>query len=295
MLYPPDQLLDRRRPLLRRRFPTLGRLRWHCPKLNHVVIPLTGTVNDNPYDPRVVNEARAVARLLLGSWPALVKVERGQRLSHGGLHLHLMVDARAPLHIGKFVMENSVLGQVVHIHPVYDDEGLFRYLSKPAHAGALAFRPGRPLHAQPAAFRLAMTHLRAGQAQCRIQGRTKLARTLWLHRLGRLPGWLPTAYVAREVPGLPPPLDLPTITLDPATWARVAAHLSPPPPGGRGRPQQGNRQPLELALVRTLSGAAWNRIPGSSTAFRRHQQWDASGEWAAVLRELKVPPHRILK
>ncbi|AIZ45174.1 hypothetical protein QR90_08760 [Deinococcus radiopugnans] len=270
-------------------------MRWHCPKLNHVVIPLTGTVNDNPYDPRVVDEARAVARRLLGSWPALVKLERGQRLSPGGLHLHLMVDARAPLHIGSAGTSNGAVGRVAHIQAVYDDDGLFRYLSKPAHAGAMAFRPGRPLHAQPAAFRLAVQHLRAGQAQCRIQGRAKLARTLWLHRLGRLPGWLPTAYVAREVPGLPSPLDLPTITLDPATWARVAAHLSPPSPGGRGRPRQASKQPLELALARTLSGAAWNRLPNYATAFRRHQQWDASGAWAAVLRELNVPPHRILK
>lgn len=132
----PDSLVDtqRRRSVTTNRRKKYGegllaRLLSATDDLNHVMLPLwTGPAIDL-YDHGAKNRARDMTAALVGDAPAWVKLEHA-----GQLHAHLIVDASASL----------LLPRGAKVEPVYDAEGLMRYLAKPGDARACLMRQKDP-------------------------------------------------------------------------------------------------------------------------------------------------------
>ncbi len=128
--YPPDALWDTQRQRLvktnKRKgygMALLSRLVSATDSLQHVTVPLWHGPASDLYDHAANLRARKVAAAVVGNAAAWSKLERARE---GYLHLHLMVSKDALL----------LLPSGSTVRPVYDAEGLMRYLSKPSDARA---------------------------------------------------------------------------------------------------------------------------------------------------------------
>jgi hypothetical protein len=92
-------------------------------RLQHVTVPLWNGPASDLYDHAANRQARAVAAAVVGDAAAWNSLERS---TDKYLHLHIVADADAAL----------LLPPGAKTRPVYDLEGLMRYLSKPSDARA---------------------------------------------------------------------------------------------------------------------------------------------------------------
>lgn len=194
----------------------------------HVVMLLDGP-DANPYNPFTVDEVREFTQALLGSAPAVLKLERSARSADGGLHVHLVLPAQIldPQRTRwEFITVDGVIvrAQRCGFYAVGDGADdlprLLTYLHKPAHAGWSWFRASGP---QTPQYLAAEAALAAGNDMCQALGHTRLRRTFWTQHLLR-----PSRQSAQAPGRAPEPSsDLPP---RPAETPRTAPAPVPPAP-----------------------------------------------------------------
>lgn len=149
-------------------------------ELQEIFVPLWHGPATDLYDHAANARARKVAAAVVGNNPAWCKLERRH---DGMLHLHILTRADAwPL-----------LPSGATRRPVYDAEGLVRYLSKPADARACLVRRKDPVTGQtltseaPDSAGLLDAYQDYMQARALAGGR-RFPRLSWSHQLPRMTG-----------------------------------------------------------------------------------------------------------